>query len=266
MSEQGSSRRIKEDLKGISTNGGRDFYEISVSTKDELLKTLSELEIQAAIGLRPILHFDMHGSKEDGLLMVPSGEYVPWDELAGSMRKVNIATENNLCCVFATCFAQHFVFQIDILNPMLFYLIIAPFEEVNVGFLEEQTNRFYQSVMTSGNITTAYADTLSEQMRLWNCQEILIQGLLEYIKTQTKGKGARQRRERLLTEHLKTRNIRNPSEAQMRDARRLIKEFVKPDQSIIDKIAPAFLIGREPGFSFEDLTPFLDKDTQFGTE
>jgi len=265
-SEQGPSRRIKEDLVAISTEAGHNLYEISASTKDELLNALSNIEKRALAGLRPVLHFDMHGSKKDGLLMAPSGEYVPWDVLASSMRKINVATKNNLCCVFATCFALRFAHQIDILRPVIFNLIIAPLKTVSIGFLEEQTNKFYQSLMATGNISTAYKKTLSEQMRLWSCQEILMLGLVEYIKTQTKGKGRRVRSERLLSEHLQSQNIQNPSEPQLRNARKLIKKFIVPDQHTIDRIALIFLIGRKPGFSFENLRPFFETDKQFKTK
>jgi len=187
--------------------------------------------------------------------------------LAEGIRKINVATENNLCCVFATCFAMCFSREVEIFKPTLFYLIIAPLEDVSLGFLENRTNKFYQSVMASENINTAYKKTLSPKMKLWNCQEALMHSFVGYHKSKPKGKNASQRKESRLSRFINEQKISKPTPDLLSNLRKQIRDLSKNvDQRLFDEVASKFLIGREPGFSFEDLRPFSETDMQFGTE
>ena len=262
--EQGPSTRIKDDLSALINISKYKFIEKNVVTKDALLALLNDIAKHAILGCHPVLHFDMHGSKNDGLLLAPSGEHVSWAELANSMREINIATHNNLCCIFATCHALNFVRSTEICKATPFYLIIAPPKEVCIGFLEDQTNSFYKSLIDKENITTAHKENLSKHMSLLGCQRILFIALNHYIKSHTRGKGAKDRRERLLTQHLDTTCVSNPTKNQLAEKRKLIKAFIKPNQNQIDSIASTFLIGRPAGFTLEDIEAFMGADISFG--
>ncbi|MFN3675824.1 MAG: hypothetical protein ACK4TC_07570 [Sphingomonas pseudosanguinis] len=99
--ELGPSGRMAEDVETLARACGPfPFEEIVVTSSKEMLAVLSDLAERCQSGLRPILPFDCHGSEDDGLLLAPSGEYVGWQKLADALRAVNVAAENNVCCIF----------------------------------------------------------------------------------------------------------------------------------------------------------------------
>ena len=55
--------------------------------------------------LRPIIHIDAHGSEDKtGVRVLPSGDVVPWADLAGLFRNINRETLNNLVVVMSMCY------------------------------------------------------------------------------------------------------------------------------------------------------------------
>lgn len=72
------------------------------------------------------------------------------------------------------------------------------------------------------------------------------------------------RLERLVTAVLQRDGIVNPSSAQLKQARRKIRESLKPGQKLIDMFAPSFLIGRAPAFTYVDLNRFLKRTVPSG--
>lgn len=255
--ELGPSRRINEELIGMRNQGGWAFFEKAARNRAELLAILKQLANDADGGLRPIIHFDAHGSKDDGLALAPSGEFLDWAALAEALREINIATENNLICVFATCFAYYFNFQVELKKPTPSYLIMAPADEVNVGFLEDQTVPFYRMAYETGNVTEAFNLTLAAHMTLYHCQGIFAEALSRYVRSYCQGKAKNIRREELVTKLLAKMGIDDPAPGDLKHARTVVRSGIKPSQKIIDHFATRFLICREPAFSFEDLEKII---------
>ncbi len=110
----------------------------------------------ASSGLRPILHFDMHGDLTQGIKVAASGEFVSWPRLVDSLRAINVATENNLCVVSGACFSMNVVWEVTLSKPCPFFILIAPGEEVSSGFLEDKTREFYKSVFDDLEIVAAH--------------------------------------------------------------------------------------------------------------
>jgi len=120
--------------------------------------------------LRPVLHVDAHGTVADGLLLAPSGERVGWSEIIEDLRVLNVATANNLTCIFALCFGLHLYKQVSLKRPVPAYLFCAPAEEISVGFLEAQTLAFYREMNRTSNVTAAFEATLGGVMQSFHCQ------------------------------------------------------------------------------------------------
>lgn len=79
------------------------FHHYEISTRQELFETLQEIaRLTKKVGLKPIIHFDMHGNKHLGLESNPTREYTSWSELVVWLRKINIRAKNNLCVIAAT--------------------------------------------------------------------------------------------------------------------------------------------------------------------
>ncbi|MEW4461329.1 hypothetical protein AB1K42_24795 [Roseibium algicola] len=261
--EMGPTRRILEDLEGLSIADGFQLIEHSAGNRAEFESVLSKLTTDAADGLRPILHVDAHGTADEGLLFAPSGDRMSWIEIIGLLRGLNVATANNLTCVFALCFGLHLYKQVSLMEPVPAYLFIAPPSEISVGFLEAQTLAFYREINRTNNVTAAFQSTLDENMALIHCQGLLFQSLLRYIFTYCKGRERRKRQEQLVTAILKRNNISKPSIVQLKAVRQAIRVSLKPGQKLIDQFAPEFLINRCPAFEYADLDTALHHSKEF---
>ena len=123
--DEGSTRRVLEDLEPFLRSKGVAFEMITPQTGEELLLALKDIEQRAKAGVKPIIHFDTHGGPDAGLYIVPSDEFVGWDVLAESLREINVATGNNLCVISAACYGQKQVDEVTVLKPVPFYLLIG---------------------------------------------------------------------------------------------------------------------------------------------
>ena len=259
--EMGSTRRILEDLQGLATTGGFPVFEYAVSDRTELVKIFNELMSSAEQGLRPILHVDAHGTVADGLLLAPSGERIGWTDVIELLRRLNVATENNLTCVFALCFGLHLYKEVSLKKAVPAYLFCAPPSEITVGFLEGQTLAFYRKINQNSNVTDAFNATFGANMQSFHCQGLLFQSLLRFIRNDCMGKRRQERKEQMVTAVLERNGIVNPSNEQLRQARKHVSEILTPGQSLIDRFAPSFLIGRDAAFKYEDLEKVLKRST-----
>ena len=180
--ELGPSRRILEDLEGLATSGGFPLHVFSASDRSGLSNIFANVTKMAREGLRPLLHVDCHGSPSRGLSLSPSGEQIGWSDTISFLRDLNVATENNLVCVFALCFGLHVYKQVSLKKPAPAYLFFAPPAEVSVGFLEEQTLSFYRQTNETLDVTAAFKDTLGQDMEMIHCQGLFFESLLRYIR------------------------------------------------------------------------------------
>lgn len=83
--------------------------------------------------------------------------------------------------------------------------------------------------------------------------------LVRYIRTHCRGKARERRQERMVTEILKRDQISHPTSGQLKQIRRDIREALNPGQSLIDKFAPGFLIGRSAAFTYADIDRILQR-------
>jgi hypothetical protein len=87
-----------------------------VPTVSALYETLDHMVGCAQRGAKPILHLDMHGSK-DGLAIADTHETAPWTLVVPRLRAINIATRGNLCVVAGVCFALHAITRVRLPEP-----------------------------------------------------------------------------------------------------------------------------------------------------
>ncbi|GAB4072254.1 hypothetical protein KHC28_01305 [Ancylobacter sonchi] len=262
--EMGPTRRILEDLEGLATAGGFPVFEYAVRDGSELRELFRQLTTRAEQGLRPVLHVDAHGTAAQGLLLAPSGERVGWAEIIEDLRALNVATANNLTCIFALCFGLHLYRHVSLRQPVPSYLFCAPPAEIGVGFLEAQTLAFYREMNRTSNVTAAFEQTLGGVMQSFHCQGLFLQSLLRYIRSYCSGRMRRDRLEHMVTAVLQRDGVANPSGEQLKQVRRQIREALKPGQNVIDFFAPSFLIGRAPAFTYADLDRILKRSVRSG--
>ena len=256
------SRRIVEDLIPMATAGHFAFEEKVVGNRADLLTLLDSIGTSAQAGLRPILHFDCHGSAADGILLKPTYEFCDWGELTAQLRNINVATGNNLCCVFGACFGMWHATHLRLSQPIPWYLVIAPENEVSVGILEERTAVFYREVFASANITQAYDRVLKPDLDIMLCKKVFAESLTRHVAVNCRGESGRKRKEEAVTAVLHGRGIISPTREQLAQARRDIRHKFQASQWVIDYFARTFLIGRDPGIDVADLIRLADNYVQ----
>ena len=87
----------------------------------------------------------------DGSLDARTIDLAPWTSVVPKLQAINLAAKGNLCVVAGVCYALHAIKQIKISEPCAVHMLIAPEEVVHVGFLEDETVKFYQEVFSSGH-------------------------------------------------------------------------------------------------------------------
>ncbi|MBB4859265.1 hypothetical protein HNO88_002594 [Novosphingobium chloroacetimidivorans] len=251
--ELGPSERMVHDLAIATIGNPFAFEEIVVSDRAEMLGTLTTIAERCATGLRPILHFDCHGSEAEGLRLAPSAENVGWEDLADALRAINVATGNNLCCIFGVCFGLHLSLTLDLKKPSPYFLTIAPERKIEVGVLERYLPDFYAALFKTQHITNAFETHLRPHLTLYNCKALVVQSLAQFWATFAMGKGLKRWRERNVSLALAAHGISQPTAAQLGYTRQVVKRTLRPTQAIIAEYAKSFLIGRDLGFGVEEV-------------
>jgi hypothetical protein len=114
-SELGPTRRMVEDMESLRAEISIGFQHIQVTSNAHLKSLLEELSRHASEnGMRPLLHFDMHGNKDNGLYISQSSEYCSWDDLYCSLQVLNQKTGNNLVVIGAACFGLRSIMPIKL--------------------------------------------------------------------------------------------------------------------------------------------------------
>lgn len=250
-------RRLTEDLDvfRIAVHGFH-FEDHLVSTRQELIEVLRKIARQAKKGLRPIIHFDMHGDQRRGLQLNPSGEFAAWPELVAWLRKINIKTRNNLCVVAASCYGLHMISPISIHNAVPFYCLIAPECEVSLGFIDEKMCLFYKQLLQTGNLDNAFWE-IEGTFKQFHSEKMLTIVIAKYIKRQCKGTGFAERKEQLITGAL-ARGIPRTKES-LRWLRNLVKKGIRPSEALVQKYASRFLVGKEYPVTFDQIMQLVEE-------
>ncbi|MBN3342776.1 hypothetical protein H5A44_10070 [Pectobacterium brasiliense] len=255
--ELGPSRRMTEDVASHAARLGFHFSKFDAKCRSELVQVLDEINFLAReYGIRPILVLDAHASQENGLLLGDSGEMMAWTELSALLQQINVSTLNNLCVIGAACFSLHAISPTKLDQAAPFFVLLAPEQEVNVGFLEKNLPAFFDHLFTHGSLDDAYNCHLFEAFKYFHCEKMLFIVVARYIKAGCKGKPAAMRRERLMTEVF-MQGMQN-TKANRKAIRKKLKAGLKPNQALLDRYAQTFLVGRSCSFTIEQLLAFLD--------
>lgn len=257
--QMGPSNRIIEDLTSYFATINLSFAHYQVSSAQALYALLDGIAARARLGARPLLHLDMHGSKE-GLAIAGSGELAPWPQVMSRLQKINIATKGNLFVVAGVCYALHAIKSIQITEPCPVHILIAPEDLVFNGFLEDGVVNFYRGVFETGAVNAPHEDYLSAQMKVFYSEKLLAVALTKYIREDCKGKGGARRKERLLTETLSTRTNNRQNR---RKLQKQIDEFLKPTPALLERYARTFLAGRPCPFTLNELLSLVASTNEF---
>lgn len=257
LGEEGVTRRLVESISDISNNGGNfNFSHARISSGEGYFQLLEEVFYEIDDGIRPIVHFDMHGSQERGLEIGRTGEFIDWESVIDSLRVLNTKLNNELVVLITACHGLHTILPISFEKTAPFLCLIAPEEEIKVGHIEDKVPEFYRELFSSGSLASA-CQKLGSGFSYFHSAEFLFKTLAKYIKEKCKGAGGQKRREDLLTEIMETRLGEDPGK--ISEYRAQVKKHVAPSQQLLDRYTSRFLMGKASGIKIDDLLAEIEK-------
>jgi hypothetical protein len=147
-----------------SLRSGADFEIpatlIRVTTAAELLAKIVQMREHAAKagGLWiPMVHLEIHGDVEQQGLVMSSGEFLSWNDLAAAIRELNIAVKNSIVVVLGVC-SGAFLMTGAATSPFErspFYGIIGPHTPVTNEHLVDAFRAFYSTLIRTGDFVAA---------------------------------------------------------------------------------------------------------------
>lgn len=249
--EVGVTRRVLDDLEPVCASQNLPFKHFVPTTASELIDVLDAIAGEARRGMLPIIHFDTHGSAEDGILIVQTGEFVGWEVVAEKLRAINVVTGNNLCVVSGACFSFNVIRQVDIHKVAPFFILLAPEHEILAGDIEASIIGFYRDMLAKEDIIEARSRWFPTTMRMFHCEEMLAVVLSKYINNAGLGKQRERRKEQLVTDALDSGVPRNRKN--LRTLRKRADDMITPDEKLIQRFIPVFLGGKRPAFTVKQL-------------
>lgn len=251
LGEEGITRRLVESISDISNTGGDfNFSHARINSGDGYFQLLEGIFYEIDKGLRPIIHFDMHGSQERGLEIGKTGEFIDWESVIDSLRILNIKLNNELVVLMTACHGLHAILPISFEKVAPFLCLIAPEQEIKIGHIEDRVPEFYRELFSSGSLAHA-CQKLGNEFNYFHSAEFLFKTLARYIKEKCKGAGGQKRREDLLTEIMETRLGEEPEK--ISEYRTKVKQHVAPNQELLDRYTSRFLMGKASGIKIDEL-------------
>lgn len=256
-SEQGVTRRVWEDLEGVAGQRRLAIAQYTPMSGAEFLAVLDQIAAEARLGMLPMIHLDIHGSAEGGVLVAATGEYVTWQTLANKFRVINEIVGNNLCVISGACFSFHVVKAININQVSPFFMLLAPEHEIAAGDIEKNVIGFYRDMIDKSDILAAQERWFPTQMRVFHCERYLAIVLAKYINNAGMGKQKERRKEHLVTVAVE-RGLA-PNRHNLRAARKIAKKGIEPTEVLIDRFIPTFLARKRPSFTVAALKKMVEQ-------
>lgn len=254
--DKGQTRRIHDDLSVLSKVEKFNYWHQDIKCKDDLLAYLHAIDnVINDDGMKPVLHFHMHGCKDQGLEIGDTGEFVSWDELTPLLRKINISLKNNLCVISTACYGFYFIQSIEITEATPYFCLIAAQEKIKFGYIDDNTSKFYQAIFKQRSIDEAY-EHVSNMFEYYHCEKMLITTLGKYILKYCKGRTKDDRKENLITRAIE--GGIEPTNENLKNLRNIIKDQIKPKQELLNKYIQIFLIGKPIKVTMDDILSLVE--------
>lgn len=112
------------------------------NNKAGIAKGLDHFVRRAREGTKFAMHFVCHGGV-DGLLLKGTGEFIPWQELAEDLRKINDAMEGQLTVNMSSCQGLHGVEIVSPSDGLPFFGLVGPKEKIRIETAERVSKMYY---------------------------------------------------------------------------------------------------------------------------
>lgn len=177
--ESRTGKELHQHLKhlGFQVDGLQSRYE-EVNSRKAFVKLLHRVQQEIGKARIPFLHLEIHGNAKG--LSFANGDDIEWEALHQHLRRLNVATQNNLVVSFAACRAAGTYFDIDPMMPAPFLGVIAPLANVSVEEVEEGFPAFFVELFRSFDLPAA-VDALNQVASTPKFQLLHAEGFFEML-------------------------------------------------------------------------------------
>lgn len=177
--ESRTGKELHQHLKHLSfqVDGLQCRYE-EVNSRKAFVKLLHRIQQGMEQGRIPFLHLEIHGNANG--LTFANGDDIEWDALHQHLRRLNVATRNNLVVSFAACRAAGAYFGIDPMVRAPFVGVVAPFTLVSVEEVEVGFSAFFSELLRSFDLPAA-VDALNHAVSTPKFQFLHAEGFFEML-------------------------------------------------------------------------------------
>jgi hypothetical protein len=151
-----TSEEVAQQIKfvGFQKNYPDMVQLIPVPNRAKLFEVLAEIKEHTKEWLKPLIHFEMHGSPQ-GIGLAEEPDIVTWEELKEPIREINITFKNKLFVSLATCYGGSFLDLYEFYKPCPFYGYVGPMIEVDAEVLEMCFVDFFTTLLQTDNVEHA---------------------------------------------------------------------------------------------------------------
>lgn len=154
--ELNTARKLREnleDIRYIKENLQVRYFRIEQAS--DIDSAVSSLIGEASTGLKPWIHLEGHGKRDESGFVTASGTECSWAQFKDLITPLNIATDFNLFLILATCFGGSFTRAISTIDRAPVVGLIGPTRELTIGQIEYDFPAFYRAFFQNESITDA---------------------------------------------------------------------------------------------------------------
>ncbi len=159
-----------------------------VNSKLDFFESIQKISSVTRIDKYPIIHFEMHGSKEG--LQLSNNDFVKWNELYKQLIEINTLSGNNLFITLAVCSGAYLMKLIKPFNPSPFWGIIGSFDILYSGDISIKYQAFYDTLLEGFDLDKAFnrlklvESGIPSDYRIIRSNQTFINVYSKYLKTQ----------------------------------------------------------------------------------
>lgn len=242
-SEIKTGQRLRDKcLNYFSKENTLGIFFSAISSRSELLERIDEIlkmSIHFSGYFFPLIHFDIHGTKDGFLIKTENGEEVlAWQDLTFLLRLINIECQNNLFIFLSTCYGFHSIMDVPFNIASPFYFLIGPQKSLKTIYIDEKVPEFYKIFLNTHDLGQAICP-IHDKFSIFNCEEIFIRSILKYFNHLCLGDPKKERISRLICQIEKKNGL---DKFNFEEVKNTIENWIEPNEIVFEKFKKIFLM------------------------
>lgn len=141
---------------------------IQALTEPEFIQALNKIKSEAAAGVIPVVHLEMHGvekpnlpvscEKYTGIQTAGDLHTISWERLASLLRDINIACHNNLLLTMAVCFGAWLQQRSMLDKEAMVWCTVGSFHKLFNTTILLKYGGFYEKLLCEADFDLAFSE------------------------------------------------------------------------------------------------------------